>query len=82
MSLEQVRANMARLRKQLVESRELPVGFHQFPGGFGSYEVFESENQWWWHLCQPGQAPEDHPHGPFKYEFLAHQDARRWWGGK
>jgi hypothetical protein len=64
-------------------------GFHKFPDGSGSFEVFEHkpcdsfpiedlepfEHGWYWRACFPGCIPDGEPSGPFKTAEEAHNDA-------
>lgn len=64
-------------------------GYHTFPGGGGSFEVFwnsgdlESDVEgeplptgWYWWSCFPGCMPDSDPSGPFASSHAAWRDAR------
>ena len=45
---------------------------------FGSFEVFELDDGWYWWSCRPGCLPDGESFGPFVDEPTAIEDAR--WG--
>jgi len=52
--------------------------FEQFmseSGPYGSFEVFQSVEKWYWQACYPGCLPDSDPFGPFDSEDEARQDA-------
>ena len=60
------------------------VGYHQFPGKYGSFEVFHAKEYadggleadgWYWWACFPGCMPDSDPSGPYDTAEDAYVDA-------
>jgi len=58
----------------------MDCGYYQFEDAetkerWGSFEIYETDEGFFWHACHPGCLPDGEPEGPFSDASDAYEDA-------